>query len=255
MVTYPIVLGPEFDVIPDDTEESLVGSHAHQGAIVTAVDGLQICARRRDLPWFTGNQIFLLVPQAGRTIPRRLAPDVCVYRSLAVANPISIEVAQHGPPTLALEVASPGTAIGSDIKLFDPESKPQLYARIGIEEYLVFDPTGALVREAVWALRRGPDGFIPWEPEADGRWHSTLGVSFAPQGMLLRVYDHEGQLVPLSTEFDAMLTEREHALADQLRRSAEQDQRLAERDRALAEQIRRNATLEAELRRLRGEPE
>jgi Uma2 family endonuclease len=240
MVTYPIVLGPEFDVIPDDTEETLVGSHAHQGAIVTAVDGLQICARRRDLPWFIGNQIFLLVPQAGRTIPRRLAPDVCVYRSLAVTDPTSIEVAQHGPPTLALEIASPRTAIGSDINLFDPDGKPQLYAQIGIAEYLVFDPTGALVREAVWALRRGPDGFGPWEPEADGRWHSTLGVSFAPQGMLLRVYDHDGRLVPLTTEFDAMLIERERALAEQLRRSAEQDQRLA--------------ALEAELRRLRGEP-
>jgi Uma2 family endonuclease len=239
MVTHPIVLGPEFDHIPDDTEETLVGSHAHQGAIVTAVDGLQICASRRNLPWFIGNQIFLLVPQAGRTIPRRIAPDVLVYPSLAVADPTSIEVTQHGPPTLALEVASPGTALESDINLFDPDGKPQLYARIGVEEYLVFDPTGALVREAVWALRRGPDGFGPWEPEADGRWHSALGVSFAPHGRLLRVYDHEGQLVPRTTELDAMLTARDRELAEQLRRSAEQEQRLA--------------ALEAELRRLRGE--
>src|SRR5205085_6357480 len=50
MVTYPIVLGPEFYAFPEDTEESLAGSHAHQGAIVTAVDGLQICASRRNLP-------------------------------------------------------------------------------------------------------------------------------------------------------------------------------------------------------------
>src|SRR5262245_1249871 len=67
MVTYPIVLGPEFDAFPDDTEESLVGSHAHKGAIVTVVGGLQICASRRDLPWFIGNQIFLLIPQEGLT--------------------------------------------------------------------------------------------------------------------------------------------------------------------------------------------
>src|SRR3954470_13307579 len=157
MVTYPIILGPEFDHIPDDTEETLVGSHAHQGAIVTAVDGLQICARRRELPWFIGNQLTLLIPQAGRPIPRRIAPDVIIYPSLAVTDPTSIDVAQYGPPTLALGVASPGTAIGSDINLFDPDGKPQLYARIGAEEYLVFDPAGALVPEAVWALRRGPD--------------------------------------------------------------------------------------------------
>jgi len=178
-------------------------------------------------------------PQAGPSIPRRIAPDICVYPSLAIADPTSIEVAQHGPPTLALEVASPGTAIGSDINLFDPDGKPQLYARIGVEEYLVFDPTGALVKEAVWALRRGPDGFDPWDPAADGRWHSMLGISFAPHGRLLRVYDHEGRLVPRTTELDAMLTARDRKLAEQLRRSAEQDQRLA--------------TLEAELRRLRGD--
>src|SRR5215218_7716797 len=89
MVTYPIVLGPEFDGVPDDTEETLVGSHLHQGAIDTAFDGLRICARRRDLPWFVGNQIILLIRQEGRAIPRRLAPDVVVYPALAIAEPTS----------------------------------------------------------------------------------------------------------------------------------------------------------------------
>ena len=233
MVMHPIVLGPEFDVIPDDTEETLVGSHAHQGAIVTAVDGLQICARRRDLPWFVGNQLTLLIRQEGRVLPRRLAPDIIVYPSLAISDPTSIAVALHGPPTLAIEVASPGTALDSDVNLFEPGAKPQIYARIGVEEYLVFDPTDAVLGRPVWAQHRGPEGFVPWLPEPDGRWHSTLGVSFAPQGALLRVYDHGGRLVPLTTEFDAML---------------------AARERDLAEQIRRNEALEAELRRLRGTP-
>jgi Uma2 family endonuclease len=234
MVTYPIVLGPEFDHIPDDTEETLVGSSLHQGAIVTAFDGLRICARRRDLPWFIGNQLTLLIRQEGRAAPRRIAPDICVYPSTPVPDPTSLAIAMHGPPTLAIEFASPGTALDNDVNLFDPGGKPQLYARIGVEEYLVFDPTGELLGHPIWAQHRGPEGIIPWLPEDDGRWHSTLGVSFAPQGPLLRVYDHDGRLVPLTTEFDAML---------------------AERDREVAERDRRLAVLEAELRRLRGEPE
>ena len=209
MVTYPIVLGPEFDAIPDDTEETLVGSHLHQGAIDTAFDGLRICAKRRDLPWFVGNQLTLLIGQRGREAVRRIAPDIMVYPSLALAAPTSIAVALHGPPTLALEVASPGTATDSDINLFQPEGKPQIYARIGVEEYLVFDPTDTVLGRPIWALHRGPEGFVPWLPASDGRWHSTLGVSFAPQGALLRVYDHDGRLVPLTTEFDAMLAARE----------------------------------------------
>lgn len=232
MVAHPLILGPEFDAIPDDTEETLVGSSIHQGAIVAAQTGLQICAQRHDLPWFVGNQLTLLISQEGRALPRRIAPDVCVYPSLAVAEPASVSVGLHGPPALAIEVASPSTAQDSDINLYEPSAKPQLYARIGIEEYLVFDPTGAILGTPVWAQRLGPTSSQPWQPEADGRWHSALGVSFAPQGALLRVYDHDGQLVPTSLEFDAMLNERERSLA-------ERDQRLA--------------ALEAEVRRLRGE--
>lgn len=55
MVTQPIILGPEFATLPDDTEESLMGSALHQETIVTLYDGLQICAARQGLPWFVGN--------------------------------------------------------------------------------------------------------------------------------------------------------------------------------------------------------
>ncbi len=230
MVTYPIILGREFDVIPDDTEESIVGSVIHQDAIVTAADGLRISAARRDLPWFVSNQQFLLLLNEGRPFPRRIGPDVCVYQSLPMVNPTSIPVAQHGPPTLILEVASPGTALANDTNIFDPQAKPRLYERIGVAEYIAFDPTGEIYGAPIWAQHRGPEGFMPWLPEGDGRLHSVLGISFMQVGHLLRVYDHDGQLVPISLEFDAMLNEE--------RRQNE-------------ERARRIAALEAELRHLR----
>jgi Uma2 family endonuclease len=232
MVTYPIVLGPEFDTIPDDTEETLVGSFIHMDAIDGAYDGLRISAQRRGLPWFVGTQIYLLLLQEGRVLPRQVAPDVVVYPTLAVEKPNSIAVGTHGPPALVIEVASPSTAADHDINLRDPAGKPRLYERIGVDEYLVFDPTEDILGTSIWALKRGPEGFVPWEPEADGRWHSNLGVSFAPQGARLRVYDHAGHLVPLSVELDELLTES---------------------NRVLAAERRRNAALEAEIRRLRGE--
>ncbi len=230
MVTYPITLGTEFDVIPDDTEESLMGSAIHQGAIVTAFDGLRICATRRDLPWFVGNQQTLLIPREDRRLPRRIAPDVFVYPTLAISNPTSIAITEHGPPTLAIEIASPGTALTNDVDIFNPTAKPRLYERIGVAEYLAFDPTREIFGEPIWGQHIGPAGMGPWLPEEDGRWHSALGVSFKPEGHLLRVYDHAGQLVPLSVEFDAMLT--------------------AERQKK-DEQAQRIAALEAELRQLR----
>jgi hypothetical protein len=77
----------------------------------------------------------------------------------------------------------------------------------------------------------------PWLPKEDGRRHSVLGVLFKPEEHLLRVYDHAGQLVPLSGEFDAMLTAERQQEDEQAQRAAMQEQRIA--------------ALEAELRQLR----
>jgi hypothetical protein len=43
-------LGPEFDLFEDDTEETLVGSSTHQGAITAAFQGIDDCAIEHDLP-------------------------------------------------------------------------------------------------------------------------------------------------------------------------------------------------------------
>jgi hypothetical protein len=240
MVAYPIMLGPEFAHFPDDTEESLIGSAGHQSAISTLYSGLHLCAHWRALPWFVATKLALLILQSGRDLPRRIAPDIMLYPDLVLPyDPGAIAVTMYGPPALVIEVASPATAIDNDISLLASDAKPQLYARIGVDEYLVFDPTGALLGAPIWARRRGPTGFERWEPEADGRWHSALGISFAPHGMLLRVYDHDGNLVPISLEFDEMIVEQNRQLAEQARQNAEKDRRLAE--------------LDAELRRLRGE--
>jgi hypothetical protein len=100
MITYPIVLGPEFDTIPDDTEESLRGSSFHQEALFAIFNNLRICAARRDLPWFVGNQQTLLIPREDRRLPRLIAPDIFVYPALAMTNPTSIPITVHGPPLL-----------------------------------------------------------------------------------------------------------------------------------------------------------
>jgi len=59
-----------------------------------------------------------------------------------------------------------------------------------------------------------------------------LGVSFEPRGTLLRVYNQEGNLVPIVTEFADIL---------------------ADRDRQLEERDQRLSALEAKLRGLRGD--
>ncbi len=226
MTAQVAALGPEFDTLQDDREETLVGSSLHQGAIVALFTSLTLCGPRRGLPWFVGNQLRIVIPRAGGVAPYQPAPDLLVHPTLTSASRSSLYLAADGPPALVIEVASPATALESDVNLTAPTGKPRVYEAIGVAEYLVFDPGGDLLGTQVWARRAGPRGYEPWAPGADGRWASAaLGIAFAPRGLLLRVYDQDGALVPTT------------------------DEAVAQRD----EERRRVAALEAELRRLRGE--
>ena len=233
MVTHLIALDATFDHLPDDTEETLVGSSLHQGAIVALATGLTLCGPRRGLPWFIGNQIKLILPRAGRRAPYMPLPDILVHPTLTNASRTSLVLTTDGPPALVIEVASPSTVYSSDLNLTDERGKPGVYEAIGVAEYIVFDPTAEFVPEQLWARRRVDGTFVPWEPDGRGRWVSAAleGVAFAPQGPLLRVYDREGRLVPLTEEMADLLDERE---------------------RQLNEREQRIAALEAELRRLSG---
>jgi hypothetical protein len=230
MVAQLIALGPEFDTFQDDTEESVVGSSLHQAAITSLYGSLILCGPHRGLPWFIGNQTEIIIPRQGNMRSAKASPDICVHPTLTNASRTSLILASDGPPVLAI----------NDINLVDPKGKPSVYQAIGITEYLVFDPTGAILGTPVWARRAGASGFTPWEPTPDGRWTSAaLGVSFEPQGLFLRVYDQDGALVPVVTEFVDIIAER--------------TRQLEERDRQLGERDRRLAELEAEMRALRGD--
>ena len=85
MVTQMVALGPEFDLLPDDTEESLLGAPIHKYGIVAIFTSLRRHARRLGLPWFIGNQTTLVIPRAsGR--PYQPAPDLLERRLRTAAR-------------------------------------------------------------------------------------------------------------------------------------------------------------------------
>jgi len=241
MILKTFALDPALDNLPDDTDETLVGSSLHQGAITVLVTGLTLCGPRRGLPWFIGNQIKMVIPRQGARAPYMPSPDILVHPTMTNSSRSSLILASDGPPALVIEVASPSTVWLSDLNLTDPRGKPRAYEAIGVPEYLVFDPTAELLPEQIWARRLGPHGYEPWEPTAEGRWVSQAlgGIAFAPQGFLLRVYDQDGRLVPTSEEMADLLDKHQ--------------QRGAEMVDLLDKHQQRIAALEAALRRLGGE--
>lgn len=237
MVTRTIVLGPAFDDLADDTEETLVGASYHQDAIVTVYQSLQWHRRLHGLPWFIGNQLKLLVPRAGGRPAYSPSPDLLVHTTLGTDPRASLSVAREGPPALIIEVLSPATGLGTDL---DPAGKLGAYAAMGVAEYLTFDPTGEIIADQLRAWRLGSDGmYAPWEPTAAWRWESALGIAFAPQGWQLRVFDEAGVPIP---RYDEMAY-----------RAREQERRIVERTAQLQEQERELGELREALRRLRGE--
>ena len=230
MVTDQFVLGAEFDFLCDDTEESILGTPIHQLVIVTLFDSLSRHRRRNALPWFIGNQIRKRIPTGMGQPPYQPSPDILVHATLGTPPEASLDLRVTGPPALALEVASPSTAREHDLDTLAPKAKPAAYAAAGIPEYLAYDPTGDIIPERVRAWRADARGvYAPWLPDERGHWVSALGISFAPRGVLLRVYDAAGQPVPNNDDMDDLL--------DDLRDASQ----------------REIAALRAEIRRLRGE--
>jgi Uma2 family endonuclease len=209
MVTYQSTLGPEFDLLPDDTEEALLGSPRHQLVIVTLFNSLTRQQRRRGLSWFVGNQLGLLIPRRSGRPRYRPSPDILVHTTLGAFTETSLDLRRFGPPALAAEIASPSTAREHDLDTLAPNAKPGVYAAAGIAEYLVYDPVGEIIPERVRAWHLGEEGhYVPWLPDERGHWVSlALGVSFAPLGLLLRVYDAVGQLIPNNEEMDDIVAE------------------------------------------------
>jgi Uma2 family endonuclease len=214
------------DDLPDDTEDSIVGTEWHQEAIHDLAGRLDEAGRRQQATWGVCSQVALNGLRHAGGQPYDPRPDVFVLpRPLPAGWLSAIGLDDAGPPFLIVEVASKST-VHTDIG-----DKRLAYEAIGVQEYLVFDPDGPLLPTPLLAWRLQDAGYVPWEAAADGWWHSeTLGVSFRPDQPLLAVRDHLGMLIP----------------------SFRDSYRLLEQERALrAEEQARRLALEEELRRLR----
>lgn len=108
MVTKAFVLGPEFDIFRDDTEETLPGGSFHQDAISDICGCLRVVRDRRGLPWFVGNQTGVFIPRRGDLPAAQPSPDVVVHLTLGPEGRYSIAAKGDGIPAFAASATSPG---------------------------------------------------------------------------------------------------------------------------------------------------
>ena len=180
----------------------------------------------------------------GKRVGKYVAPDLIVVLDYDLGDRQTYKVWEEGkPPDFSLEVISPSSDVRNRV------DKQELYARIGIGEYFVFQPNPeragpqlvgyALEGSGYRAL--GPDPELG--PEAGSVRSEALGVSFRPEGSFLRVRDlRSGQHYRWHTELVTQADED----AEARRRAEETAVREAEARKAAETRI---AALEAKLAR------
>ena len=228
-------------LLHDDTEEDLVGADWHQHAIVTIVTSLQAISAEHNLAWHVGNQLPFLCIKPDRTSWRPV-PDVMLHARAGAGERADMSLDSDGLPDLIIEVASPSTW---RYDVDTTSGKAWGYMRLGVANYLVFDPAGDLLGEECRGWQRRAGVTAPWHPTKDGRYHAlSLEISFKAEGSLLRVFDQQGNPVAFPHETTQQLRTQQQMIH-------EQGQALQRQERETNAQAARVAELEAELAKLR----
>lgn len=212
----------------DDTEEDLVGADWHQDAIRALVYSLRDLARQRAWNWHVGDQLTLVAWKPDGTAWRP-CPDVMIHPNAGPHRRKEINARTEGVPALVIEVASQSTW-RYDVN--DAQGKAMGYLRLGVAEYLIFDPLGEFLDAHCRGWQQTDGTTREWLP-VDGLYRTQqLGIAFRVEDDLLRAIDPEGRPVPYPFE------------------NAEVAYRLRRENEAQGQEIEE---LRAELARLRGE--
>jgi Uma2 family endonuclease len=230
------------DQYPDSDGQPVAETEVHVDELLGLMAVLK--AHFRDAAdVYVGANMFVYYEQGN---PRAVfAPDVFVTRGVPKRVHRTYKLWEEGrPPSFVMEISSSSTW------LEDTGNKKALCARLGVQEYFLFDPLGDYLEPRLQGFSLTGADYERIATSADGAVDSeVLGLRLRADGPLLRCEDRAtGKRLPRVEE--ALQAQR---AAEQAQREAEQAQRGAEqRAEAAEKELER---LRRELAALRGEPE
>lgn len=140
--------------------------------------------RFRDVPdvYASQNLIFYYVEGDPRA---QFCPDVFLVRGVPNHQRRIYKLWEEGKaPSLLLEVTSRST------RQEDLRSKKELYERLGVEEYFLFDPLGEYLKPRLQGHRLASGRYHGLAPASDGSLLSrAAGLELIPEGHRLRLRD------------------------------------------------------------------
>ncbi len=247
---WPVLLD-NIPILYEDEELGDMGQtnpHTLTDEIFHTCVSAHLKARRPELQAFANmNCYYLEGPPHSRTgsLPY-ISPDLMVVHPFhpLPKETTSYTIGKHGPqPLLAGEILSERTAQERDL-----DEKLIIYAKLGIGEYILVDPTGQHLPQKLLLKRLLPDRTWKDEQDADGGVTSVLGfrLMWDEQGDLSVVDVITGRpyIRPAEAEEEAEARRGAEEQARQeagARRQAEAAQHQAEAARQRAEAVRQRA--------------
>jgi Uma2 family endonuclease len=234
-----VAILPRNVLYPDGDGKPMAETGIHVLVMMALIGTLREYYRHRSDVYVIGNMF--LYYEEGRPEARR-TPDVMVVKGVdATYERRSFKTwEERAMPSVIIEITSKETADE------DEGPKRELYERLGVREYFLFDPLHEYLERPLIGYRLIGDEYEPLPPAEDGGLLSAeLGLRLVPEEeSLALIRFRTGERLPLLPEAYQMLEEvRQYA------REAEERARRIERE--LEEERRQRQQLVDELARLR----
>ena len=230
---------------PESDGQPVAETDVHRTLMFELIGMLQAFFRTDPHVYISGNLFFYYQEGDPRQV---VAPDVFVVHGVRNQPRRIYKLWEEGVvPAVVFELTSRST------RREDLRSKYDLYERLGVTEYFLFDPLDEYLRPPCQGYRLRQGRYRPQVPAEDGSlWSVALGLALHGRGEQLRLYDPAGQRwlpTPQEAEERAQEAEERASVEAGARRVAEEQATVEAGARQAAEA--RMAAAEAEVARLR----
>jgi Uma2 family endonuclease len=250
-----IKVAPEEIIYPSSDGKPVAETEAHILLLLQLVGTLKIFLRPDPMVYAIGNMF--LYYEEGNPRARR-APDVMVIKGVdgrLIRRSFKTWV-EKAVPCCIIEVTSKKTAKE------DLVTKRDLYERLRVHEYFLYDPLHEYLPQQLMGFRLGEAAYQAMTPAVDGSLLSDeLGLRFVAEGIKLGLFRRDtGERVPLLYDTPELLEEARAEIAAQKsellreKQDSRKAMQRAEREQKRAEQEKQRAdALATELARLKAQ--